>query len=109
LRRADCGTIILGCTHYPFLRAAIESAAGPSVRIIDPAEETVSSLEKILLDRSLASESLDCPHEFYASGDAADFATFGSEFLGRKIDRVTSHQSSSARAAADGCVGREAL
>jgi len=34
-RGAD--SIVLGCTHYPFLRRAIEDVAGPSVTIIDPA------------------------------------------------------------------------
>jgi glutamate racemase len=34
-RGAD--SIVLGCTHYPFLRGVIEDVAGPSVTIIDPA------------------------------------------------------------------------
>src|SRR5688500_4882553 len=34
-RGADA--IVLGCTHYPLVRDAIESAAGPAVTIIDPA------------------------------------------------------------------------
>jgi glutamate racemase len=34
-RGAD--SIVLGCTHFPFLRRAIEDVAGPSVTIIDPA------------------------------------------------------------------------
>jgi glutamate racemase len=34
-RGAD--SIVLGCTHFPFLRPVIEAAAGPSVTIIDPA------------------------------------------------------------------------
>jgi glutamate racemase len=34
-RGAD--SIVLGCTHFPFLRAVIEATAGPSVTIIDPA------------------------------------------------------------------------
>jgi glutamate racemase len=29
--------IVLGCTHYPFLRSVIEEVVGPSVTIIDPA------------------------------------------------------------------------
>ena len=37
LVRQGADAIVLGCTHYPFLRTAIEEAAGPSVRIIDPA------------------------------------------------------------------------
>lgn len=35
-RGAD--TLVLGCTHYSFLRSAFEEAAGPSVTVIDPAE-----------------------------------------------------------------------
>jgi glutamate racemase len=34
-RGAD--SIVLGCTHFPFLRPVIEATAGPSVTIIDPA------------------------------------------------------------------------
>jgi glutamate racemase len=34
-RGAD--SIVLGCTHFPFLRHVIEEVAGPSVTIIDPA------------------------------------------------------------------------
>ncbi len=48
LTAAGCRTIILGCTHYPFLRRAIEAAAGPDVRIVDPAEETARTLQSIL-------------------------------------------------------------
>lgn len=83
-----CKTIVLGCTHYPFLRKPIASAAGDDVMIVDPAEETVSALGNILLERGIASRGLDSTHEFYASGDASGFAALGSAFLGRKIDSV---------------------
>lgn len=36
LLQAGTDTIVLGCTHYPFLRTAIEAAA-PGVTLIDPA------------------------------------------------------------------------
>lgn len=35
-RGAD--VLVLGCTHYPFLRAHIEGIAGPGVTIVDPGE-----------------------------------------------------------------------
>jgi len=82
------GTIILGCTHYPFLARPIQAAAGPDVTIVDPAEETAGVLANILLERGILSERLDAPHEFFASGDASGFATLGSAFLGRTIERV---------------------
>lgn len=83
-----CGAIILGCTHYPFVARAIRAAVGNGVKIVDPAEETASVLEKTLLERGLLSEQPDSPHEFFASGDSSGFATLGSAFLGRTINRV---------------------
>jgi len=40
--------IVLGCTHYPFLRALIEDVAGPSVKIIDPAVAVARELRRRL-------------------------------------------------------------
>jgi glutamate racemase len=88
LRRVGCETIILGCTHYPFLRGAIEAAAGPGVTIIDPAEETAHSLANILSEYGQASDKLELAHEFRASGDAQALAALGSAFLGRPIGEV---------------------
>ena len=46
---AGADRIVLGCTHYPFLRPVIEAAAGPGVQVIDPApavaRQTVRMLE----------------------------------------------------------------
>lgn len=83
-----CKTIILGCTHYPFLRKAIEAAAGYGVTIVDPAEETALALKNILQERSMLSSRLDASHAFYTSGDTDGFAAIGSAFLGRPIDKV---------------------
>lgn len=88
LRRAGCQTIILGCTHYPFLRSAIEAAAGPGAAIIDPAEETARSLTNVLIEYGQASDRLERAHEFYASGDAQALAALGGAFLGRPIEEV---------------------
>jgi glutamate racemase len=38
--RPELDTMILGCTHYPLLRAAIQQAAGDSVTLVDSAEVT---------------------------------------------------------------------
>lgn len=83
-----CKTLILGCTHYPFLRKAIEAAAGPDVTIVDPAEETVGTLANELARTGLASSRLAGPHEFRATGETHDFAALGSTFLGREVDCV---------------------
>jgi len=50
LLNAGADRIVLGCTHYPFLKPVIKAIAGPDVEIIDPASavarQTVRMLEK---------------------------------------------------------------
>jgi glutamate racemase len=41
-------TIVLGCTHYPFLQALIEDIAGSSVVILDPGEAIARELRRRL-------------------------------------------------------------
>ncbi len=47
-------TIVLGCTHYPFVIPLIQQIAGPGVRVIDPApaiaRQTVKVLQTLTLD-----------------------------------------------------------
>ncbi len=45
--------IVLGCTHYPFLRPVIQRIAGDSVRIIDPAPAVAKRTADVLLERGL--------------------------------------------------------
>ena len=88
----DCGcsTIVLGCTHYPFLIKAIKSAAGNDVAIIDPAEEVLLALKMLLDKKNAKSGALENPHEFYTSGVVDGFASIGSAFLGKQIGHVKS-------------------
>jgi glutamate racemase len=88
LMSAGTDTLVLGCTHYPFLRKMIERAA-PEAAIIDPAEETVRALDKILKDNAMQAGS-DEPgeHRFFSSGDPEGFARLGSRLLGREIAKA---------------------
>jgi glutamate racemase len=48
LLAAGIDQLVLGCTHYPFLRPLIEEAAGPSVTIIDPAPAVARQAGRLL-------------------------------------------------------------
>ncbi|MBI2844323.1 MAG: glutamate racemase [Armatimonadetes bacterium] len=85
---ARARTIVLGCTHYPFLRGVISRVA-PQACIVDPAEETVNELQKVLLERGLrAGPGERKEHVFFASGDTEGFARLGSRFLRQEISSV---------------------
>lgn len=66
---AGADRIVLGCTHYPFLRPVIEAVAGPGVQVIDPApavaRQTVRMLEKDCIPTDEGSFSID----LHSSGD----------------------------------------
>ena len=49
--------LALGCTHYPFLRDAIEAVAGPNVHIIDPAPAVARELARRLSAENLLAAS----------------------------------------------------
>jgi glutamate racemase len=41
-------TVVLGCTHYPFVIPAIQAIAGPGVRVIDPAPAVARQAMRLL-------------------------------------------------------------
>lgn len=75
LQIAACDTIVLGCTHYPFVRPLFEEALGPEVHIIDTAEAVARRVAQLAAELPLpeASEPTDqdaAPQtRFWSSGD----------------------------------------
>ena len=67
-------TLVLGCTHYPFLRDAIQQVAGHGVNLIDPAEAVARELSRRLQEvGALLPDSPDQSAgrvQFFTTGDA---------------------------------------
>jgi len=82
LRRTAIDTLILGCTHYPFLADAISAAMGPDIALISSAEETARDITAILRETDRQSDGTDVPvHQFYCSGDPGLFQTIARQWL----------------------------
>lgn len=81
----DIDTLVLGCTHYPFLTGVIQYVVGESVALVSSAEETAKDLYRGLLERGLLSSSGAVAHRFETTGDPARFANLASRFLGFDI------------------------
>jgi glutamate racemase len=45
---AGADTLVLGCTHFPFLRGAIESFAGPHIAVLDTGEAVARRVQSLL-------------------------------------------------------------
>ena len=44
-------TVVLGCTHYPFVIPLIQEIVGPDVRVIDPAPAIARQVQRVLKNR----------------------------------------------------------
>ena len=53
----EISSIVLGCTHYPFVKDVIQDIVGERVDIIDGSEGTVRELKRRLEENNIESES----------------------------------------------------
>jgi glutamate racemase len=64
--------LVLGCTHYPFLRETIEELLGPVVTVIDPAPAVAAQVGRVLQSHGWLNHSgRPGRHLFYTSGSVA--------------------------------------
>jgi glutamate racemase len=106
LKAADIDTLVLGCTHYPLMSAAIQYVMGDEVTLVSSAEETAFDVYRTLVAHDLERHEPGPPtHTFEATGsDTADFLRLAHRFLGPEVVRVeaASHKHSDTGAIALG-------
>ena len=80
---AGADTIVMGCTHYPFVIPLIQEIAGPGVRVIDPAPAVARQAGRLLTARGwAATNSQPSLLKFFTSGDPLQFARLLPVLLG---------------------------
>ena len=82
LREAGVDTAILGCTHYPFVRALLQRLLGPQVTIVTSGAAIARRVEHALALRDLANiRAGEGRYSFLCTGDTVSFAEIGTRFL----------------------------
>jgi glutamate racemase len=80
---------VLGCTHYPLLKALIKDITGPKVNLIDSAESMADITASLLTEKNLRSFDINQPqHQFYVTDLPLRFQGIAERFLGRALPRV---------------------
>lgn len=75
-------TLVLGCTHYPFVRPLLEKIVGPEVTIIDPAPAVARQTGRLLRQNELLADSLAAsPITAITTGDATRLDQFARRVL----------------------------
>jgi glutamate racemase len=69
-------TVVLGCTHYPFVIPLIQEIVGPRVRVIDPAPAVARQTGRLLKGKGLLAPTNGepAPVRFMTSGDTIALA-----------------------------------
>jgi len=90
LLKHNIDTLVLGCTHYPLLKPAIERIVGDSVRIIDSAHETALQVKACLESKGMITkvEGRSASHSFFVSDIPARFQELGNCFFGSHLNSV---------------------
>ena len=90
LKHAGVDTLVLGCTHYPLMSAAIQYVMGENVSLVSSAEETAYDVYRTLVKHGIERSQATVPiHTFVATGDSPDdFTRLVRRFLGPEVSTV---------------------
>jgi glutamate racemase len=89
LRAAGVDTVILGCTHYPLVRAVLQRALGRGVAIVSSGQAIADEVLGRLEENGLANEeNRRGDYRFLATGEPEEFRRLGTRFLQLPIGEV---------------------
>ncbi len=85
----DIDTLVLGCTHYPFLRGALRQVVGREVALVSSDIETAAEVYRVLTQRGLlrSPDAGEARVRYEATGeDTAAFVRLARRMLGIGIE-----------------------
>jgi len=89
LARAGVDSLVLGCTHYPLLKATISEVMGPQVALVDSAEATAEMVEQRLRAEGLLTpDGREPAHQYFVTDVAEKFLSVAERFLGRPVSQA---------------------
>jgi glutamate racemase len=83
---AGADTIVLGSTHYVFLKPLLSDIAGRHVALIETGAAVARQLGRVLDERGLRAEGEAGPDRFWTSGDPLKSTRVISKLLGREVE-----------------------
>ena len=87
LKASGIDTLLLGCTHYPLLRAMFARVLGPRVRIVDSATATAQAVRGRLRALGLGRRTAGAgARSFFVTETPDRFVRVGRRFLGPQVE-----------------------
>ena len=90
LQAAGVDTVVLGCTHYPFLKGVLGYVLGPDVQLVSSDAQTAQDVYRTLLERGLlAGVDAEPVYSYRATGANTDaFVRLANRFLAPNVQHV---------------------
>ncbi|MGW9632178.1 glutamate racemase [Agromyces sp. NPDC055520] len=90
LKRADIDTLVLGCTHYPFLKGAISYVMGDGVSLVSSDVETANDVYRVLVGTGAERRAATPPsYRYEATGHSTSaFLDLAHRLIGPEIPSV---------------------
>ena len=85
LLAAGADVIVLGCTHYPFLRRLIGEIVGPQVRVLDTGEAVARRVASFV-NEAPSADVRATAIDWYSSGDPSQMRDVGAALWGSPIN-----------------------
>jgi glutamate racemase len=85
VREAQVDTLLLGCTHYPFLARTIADVMGREVVLVSSADETAFEVRRMIGAPPREVADPVGAHRFLSSGDVDRFISLGRQLLGPEL------------------------
>jgi glutamate racemase len=86
LKASGIDTLLLGCTHYPLLKALFQRVLGPAVKIVDSATATAAAVREQLSELGLARTSGRGSQSFFVTETPDRFVRVGRLFFGPQVE-----------------------
>jgi len=86
LKNSGVDQLVLGCTHYPFLKKQIGKILGPKIALVDSGAAVALRVQTLLEENNLTNKQENGEQIFYTNKDEKAFSKVASQLLGYQID-----------------------
>jgi len=80
--------VVLGCTHFPFLRPIIQDVVGKNIAVLDSGEAVARHVKHILNHENILSDKGKPSYQFFTTGDGKKVRNVFSDLIGAPVEVI---------------------
>lgn len=85
IRGTDIDTVVLGCTHFPFLRPVLQRVVGENVRLLDSGGAVARQVRRVLTHNGTLADGAAVVHEWFTTGDPVSVSSAATGLLRQAV------------------------